>query len=40
LDIDPCEIITETAFESVLAVMRFVAAVVGGHGFFRWESKR
>jgi hypothetical protein len=29
LDIDPCEIVSEAAFESLLAVMRFVAAAVG-----------
>ncbi len=28
LDIDPREVVTEAAFESVLAVMRFVAAAV------------
>jgi hypothetical protein len=29
LDIDPREVVTEAAFESVLALMRFVAAAVG-----------
>ena len=29
LDIDPREVVTEAAFESVLAVMKFVAAAVG-----------
>jgi len=29
LDIDPREVVAESAFESVLAVMRFVAAAVG-----------
>ena len=28
LDIDPREVVTEAAFESVLAVMRFIAATV------------